>query len=600
VAPADVAGEAPFPHPCSSDLATAEPLGRRRFLAGVGATIGAGALAVSLPGTASAAVPSGACQFVPLERQTRFADTRHPGLYPFTRISPTRISVQITGREGIPATAAAVVVTLTSINKEEYNFVTAYPGKTAVPVASNLNMLEFDEVAANLATVQLGADGTIELDAFDVCEMIVDVAGYYIPVDKAVRDGRFVALPSAVRVHDTRNSSKVEAGEVVIVDVTAHVPADATSVAVNLTADQTNGWLFFTCFPLDTDIVPESSNLNINGPGETRAGAAIVKVTTVDGTRGFKIWTYAGSHVIVDLAGYFTGPTSPLDESGLFVPMSPQRILDTREEGSIGKLWPDWMVEAEVPEPARSGAQAIVGNLTAVAAREPGFFTALGAGTALESVSNLNADSNGETIPNHIITRISTNGIAVYSSHGAHVLIDMAGYFTGVPAFPTHKYINPPPPAVGPPWRLDVPAFNHGSWVYAGPSANPIVNAGNTWHWTGTGYMGQEAHVGVFAHRTEHGGIFRNMHWCQPGDDMFITTSDGRKFQYRIVRKDLTNEVPGNILGATRLAPGTAEYPNTTLSLIGCSRTNQLPTDIRFRLIITGELVKWWDVDDWF
>ena len=58
--------------------------------------------------------------------------------------------------------------------------------------------------------------------------------------------------------------------------------------------------------------------------------------------------------------------------SGLFVPMPPQRILDTRKPGAIGRLWPRWMVETAIPDPARTDAQAIVANVTAVDAGAPG------------------------------------------------------------------------------------------------------------------------------------------------------------------------------------------------------------------------------------
>ena len=56
-----------------------------------------------------------------------------------------------------------------------------------------------------------------------------------------------------------------------------------------------------------------------------------------------------------------------------------------------------------------------------------------------------------------------------------------------------------------------MPKLGLTSQVRAGDS-NAVTNAGYSWHWTGTGYMGQDAHVAAFAHRTRHGGPYRNIH----------------------------------------------------------------------------------------
>jgi hypothetical protein len=563
-------------------------LGRRRFLGGVGAAAGAVVLGADVLHVPTArALAAGASTFVPLPRQVRFADTRHPDRYPFDRLTPTRIRVQVTGREGIPAGATAAVVTLTAIDLDGWNFVSVYPAGSGVPESSNLNLATTGEAGSNLATVQLGAGGAIEVDAFTGCEMIVDVAGYYMPAAGPVREGRFVALASARRVIDTRDTGMPTGGQSVVVDCTSVVPADASSVVVNLTTTGTLGWGFLTCYPLDAIDVPESSNLNVNGPGEERAAAAVVKVSTVGGVRGFKVWTYSGGHVIVDVAGYYTGPTSGASTDGLFVPMAPQRILDTRKPGAIGKLWKDWVVEAAVPGPAATGAQAIVANLTAVDCRAPQFFTAFAAGSVLQQVSNLNADVAGETIANHVVCRVTTRGIAVYSQWGAHVLVDMAGWFTGTPAVPTVTYVNPPPPAVGPPWLLEVPRIGLRSWVYGSTNSLRIVDAGHSWHWTGTGFMGQDAHVGVFAHRTEHGGAYRHIHHVAGGDEAFVTTTDGRRFTYRCVRRDITGPRTAEILDATR------RHPGTTISLIACTKPDGTPTSTSWRLLVTFELAGW-------
>ena len=58
-------------------------------------------------------------------------------------------------------------------------------------------------------------------------------------------------------------------------------------------------------------------------------------------------------------------------------------------------------------------------------------------------------------------------------------------------------------------------------------NASSVVDTGNVWHWTGTGFVGQAAHIGLFAHRTNAGGPFRNQHELGNGDDIFLTV-EGR------------------------------------------------------------------------
>ena len=581
-------------------------LGRRRFIAAAAAAGAAGAL--TLPASSASAqtgLPAGASRFVALTKQERFADTRHPGAYNFTFVGANHIRVPIVGRAGIPASATAVVVTVTAVNRSGENYVSVFPSGSAIPNVSNLNMAVVHEMAANLATVRLGA-GAIDVYAFRPTEMIVDVAGYYEPVSGAVASGRYVGLQSAARIHDTRHSGfkvPLPAGWWTDVIVDGWVPSTAAAVVINLTTTATGGPGYFSCYPLTQPTPPtDTSNLNVNRADDTRAGAAVVAISSDGARRGFRVFTQSGGHVIVDLVGYFTDSGAPSSSAGLFVPVSPTRVLDTRSgPGTRGRLWPNWTVEARITDvlPASvfdlNNAQAVVANVTAVDARAPGYYTVFAAGTARSNTSNVNASAIGQNIPNHVVTAVSNRGVSVFSETGGHVLIDLAGWFTGSPAFATVPVNNPAPPAGGPPWSLYIPRMRFGSsfgllrQVRASSSANAVVNTGNVWHWTGTGFVGQAAHIGLFAHRTEAGGPFRNQHELGNGDDVYLTVEgrpgDRRQFQYKIVREVVTGEDPNVILNETRA------YPGTTVSLISCTEPNQLPTNVRFRLITTAVLV---------
>jgi uncharacterized protein (DUF1501 family) len=129
------------------------------------------------------------------------------------------------------------------------------------------------------------------------------------------------------------------------------------------------------------------------------------------------------------------GPAVVTDASG-FVPLAPQRIVDTR----IGlgaaprKLAPGERIRVNVAGhggvPA-SGATAVIANVTAVAPTDHMFFTVYPGSTARPDTSNLNGQP-GRPIPNLVVMGIGVDGcIEVFNSHGeTHCLVDVFGYAT--------------------------------------------------------------------------------------------------------------------------------------------------------------------------
>ena len=573
-------------------------IGRRQFIQGVGAAAGVGLIGSVLPGAVAEAAPPGASQFIPLPVAVRVVDTREPHLYSFVRHWDNHIGVPIAGSYGVPADATAIVATVTAVNIGTGNWLTVVPSGAPIidlldqnRLVSVLNMGFQWEATANLTQVKLGG-GSVDLFSMAPCEMILDVIGYYKPVIGAVREGRFEGLDPARRAIDTRETQGyVNAGETLIVDLTAYVPSRASSAVVNLTATECVGPAYFTVYPYTSNAVPFVSSLNVNQPGETRAAAVIAPVTTQpDGRRYVKVYAHNAAKLIVDVTGFFTNSasTTEVSDRGLFVPVDPVRILDTREPGRIGKLWPGWYVEGEIPGEGATGGSAAVINLTGVDARGPGFLTMSAARIPLPPTSNLNFTNPGQVVPNQVITPITRDvGFQVYSHSGAHVVVDYTGYYTGTPGIARiAQPVNPPPPPIGPTWVLRVPAIGLTSQVRAG-SANSVTNAGYSWHWTGTGYLGQDAHVASFAHRTEHGGAYRNLHLLGGGDRFTLSTSDGRVYTYEVVARYLTDHQTSNILDATRFVAG------TTFSLIACTQPNFQPTSTSWRIVVTGVLVGW-------
>lgn len=581
-------------------------IGRRRLFQAAGVTVGASALTAAIPaGLASAAVPAGASSFVPLPRAERLADTRDPGRYPFGRIAPNHIRVQVRDRFGVPAHATAVVLTVTGKNWQTVNnYITVFPTDTAVPLASNLNLPRPGELNANLVFVKVGNQNSVDLFQFAACDTIVDVLGYFAPVSSEARGGRFIGLDNAWRALDTRSRPDhfVAANSYTEVDVHDRVPASAASVMINLTSLANPGWGFFSAVPSSVEGVPATSSLNVVFANDKRAAAVIVPVETVGGRRKFKIYSSGPAKLIVDVTGYFTNDQAPASPDGLFVSTDPTRVLDTRVPPPGKKMWARWVVEQTLPAPANQDAGAVVLNVTSARTLGEGYLTVSGARLSIPPTSNVNWTGPGAIVPNLAVTPVTaTHGFQVFNFSGGHVIADMAGYFTGKQrSAQWGPYINPPPQPVAPEWTLRIPRLGVTQRVLEGNGV-AVTDAGHTWHWTGTGYLGQNAHVAVFGHRTEAGSPYRYLHVMQPGDEWTLTTNDGREFTYRMVRRDLTDSNNQNILDATRFHPG------TTFSIVACTRGYDSsgyrqylqwfePTSLRYRLIVTGELVGWREI----
>jgi hypothetical protein len=147
--------------------------------------------------------------------------------------------------------------------------------------------------------------------------------------------------------------------------------------------------------------------------------------------------------VIVDVVGWFTGPSSDDSSTGLFVPTAPTRLVDSRSNQP--RLWPNGTRELASPV----DAAAIATNVTLDRTDDSGFVTAYPAGTLLPQASTVNAFGLNDTVANFAITPISTRGSAYFSDRGTDLIVDLTGYFTGEPMAATL----PVPPNVQPPSR---------------------------------------------------------------------------------------------------------------------------------------------------
>ena len=255
--------------------------------------------------------------------------------------------------------------------------------------------------------------------------------GYYLP-SASSRAGRLV--PTApVRVLDTRGAGgPVGAGGTLDVDLQPFgVAADATAAVLKVTVTEAAAAGFWTVFAADAPR-PQASNLNVDRPGQTVPNQVI---TPLAGARA-RVYTLSGGHLIVDLVGWFTGPSAPPSETGLFVPVTPSRLVDTRNPATGPGVRPPANTRVEVPVAGRAGVPgagvaAVQVNATVTETDGAGFFSLWPGRTYRPNISSLNAEGSGQTLANHVITPVSASGFDYYTQSGAHLVADITGWFTG-------------------------------------------------------------------------------------------------------------------------------------------------------------------------
>jgi hypothetical protein len=359
------------------------------------------------------------------------------------------IALDVAGVCGVPASATAVAVTLTVADTTAPGFLTAYPADLTRPGVSNLNWTSSGETRANGAITSLSADGALALYVMSATHVIVDVTGAFIPAAEAT-SGRFTSVQPQ-RLVDTRTTrAPLGAAETIQVERPPDVPVDAVAIAVNVTITDTTHPTFVTGFA-HGEKPPEASLLNADGAGQTRAASAIVPINS----EGFDLFNLRGGHLIVDVAGFFTGSSAPSDTSGLFVAATPERLVDTRLEAG-GSIIAGGAITLTPPKAASGSIVAAVVNVTIDRNAAPGFVTLWPANTERPEVSSVNAAVPSTTVANLAIVSSSVNGFNVFASAATEAIVDLAGWFVGpyVPADPDAFPVSNVPAAPDP---LDLP-----------------------------------------------------------------------------------------------------------------------------------------------
>lgn len=251
---------------------------------------------------------------------------------------------------------------------------------------------------------------------------------------------RLVPLPPT-RLVDTREGLGVAgAGRVatdgvvtIVVAGQAGVPTTgASAVVLNVTMTDTTGPGFLTLWP-EGATRPTVSSVNATAADQTVANLAVVPLPA---SGRVQLFAHRATHVVVDVAGYFTASAAGA-RAGRFVPLTPSRILDTREGNGAPARRPAsggttaLAVAGRGGVPA-SGAAAVALTLTATESTSAGYVTAWPGGLDRPLASNLNLPGAGATVANTVIVPVGADGkVNLYTQRSTHLVADVVGWFTG-------------------------------------------------------------------------------------------------------------------------------------------------------------------------
>jgi hypothetical protein len=224
-------------------------------------------------------------------RPARLYDSR-----PNRRPTGSTTVLQVGGQSaaGIPSNAKAASLNLTVTGPVGSGFLTAWPCDQPQPTTSNLNFGP-GQTIANVASVDLAANGTVCIYTHMATFLVVDVTGWWGP-------NGITHLLSSVptsRAADTRLSPGVRVGGGQVLPVS--MPYSFAVGVLNVTVTEPTQAGFLTAFPCG-QALPPTSNLNYV-PGQTIAASVLVPPGP-DGR--VCVFVSGTAHVVVDVFGGLT------------------------------------------------------------------------------------------------------------------------------------------------------------------------------------------------------------------------------------------------------------------------------------------------------
>ena len=369
---------------------------------------------------------------------TRILDTRNGTGYTGRKpAAGDTISVKITGgASGVPNDAVAVAVNLTGTEAAAAGYVTVWPSGESRPLASSLNFTGANDTAANAVIVRLGLGGQVNLFTQNGAHLVADVTGYWTETATA-QAGRFVPVTNPSRLLDTRSGNGAPTGIVgaggsldLQVGGRGGIPntgVSAVALTVTVTNTATSGYV--TAWPTGAT-KPLASSVNPVGANDIRSNLVLLPL----GTGGkISLYTLQATHLVVDVAGYFTDGSASSSTTGLLVATSPVRVVSTLDHSPFGRLNGGDVATADYYSINIIGANAIaiVHNLTVDDTSAAGFLTAWPASQTQPTASNVNWSAAHQTRAALAVSSLASAGkVSYFQNVGHEFFVDVSGYFT--------------------------------------------------------------------------------------------------------------------------------------------------------------------------
>ena len=376
----------------------------------------------------------------------------------------TTRDVQVAGvpGSGVPTTdVLAVVLDLTVYNSSGGAWGILWQAGIDRPYpASSINYVPGRNVT-NTVTTKLGvtgaAVGKVSFFTWEATDMLIDVVGYYRTAPGGggyvpLTQNRILNTNGAKVAANTSFDQKLRGGVTGVPD-----SSTVTAVVVNATVYNETAGGYLTLWPKGLTR-PVTSAMSFP---PARAHTNMV-VATLSGDGYTSVFTSDSVDMIIDVVGYYT-----TGSNATFVPLTPERLIDTRHNGTRYNNVPNWGIgpitaplaanttttikvagEAGVPagevstvilnvvaDAATTATSAQVGFLTVWASgdTQPGTFAMTYYGT--ESTTNL------------VMAKVGTDGkVNIHNYYAStELLVDVVGYFTtGVgPGAPTNVIAAP-------------------------------------------------------------------------------------------------------------------------------------------------------------
>lgn len=362
------------------------------------------------------------------------------------RVTPANeLQLQIIGRTflsgsetlTVPGDATAAFLNVTVVNPSGSGFVTVWPCGVPRPIAANVNYVAGD-IVPNGVIAPIGADGKVCFFSSASTDLVIDVSGWFIgesfvgATPKRLVDTRIATgTPTAARITPSQ-PLRIKVTDITVETasgVSTTVPSQVSAVALNVVSVSPASSGYFTVYPCDVDL-PVSANLNYER--DQIVGNGVVAPVSAEGE--VCLFTFATSHVVVDLSGWFVGG---------FTGATPKRLVDTRIRNGApnGRLGARNTLEVPVHGEVLSvsgtsailpsSATAVALNVVAVNPSESGYMTAYPCGVSQPNTANLNYLRN-DIVGNNVIAPVGANGsVCLFTLNPSDLVVDISGWFDG-------------------------------------------------------------------------------------------------------------------------------------------------------------------------